>query len=292
MSNSTPAGAQTSATDANGNEPTAARAADLKPAAPAKTPATPAPLTEVEVTFKGRPSKLAVTPEKVREWAQKAMLVDDKTSELHRDPAQFAEFKDMQRKLHASPVLRDAVSRAFTSPEQVLSALQRQVEPAVTGDDQDDAAPARRAAPAANIAPEAQATIDDLRRRLTELEEQTATETVTKVLDREVASYPWVAGNKKAERLVKEHVLTQIRAGSRDGVAALAGEAANHVRELIAEEDQQRVARQKKSEEMQTTDPSRGGPMLTPAPKLGANSWRDGSMAAALKQRTKEFFGG
>lgn len=282
MTTSTTGAAQTSDDAAKGNEGTG------QPGAAASATKSTAP---AEVVIKRHGKDIPLPLERVRDLASKGYDYETRSTELKRDEKQYAEFKDLQSRLAANPALREAVSKAFENPDEVLRSIKTQpAAPKDADSDGDDGAETR--APVADRGQsELVNRIRGLEERLSQVLEKDRNSDNVRSMDAEIKSFPWVAENVAASRFVREYVNAKVHAGSTEPIAVLVGEAAADVRDMIVEQDRSRIARAERDKQFGTSDTRKGSPVTTPAPKLDKNSFRDGTFQAALRQRTKELLG-
>lgn len=283
MATTTPDAGAASASAANGNEGTG-QAGDQKPAAQqAPTP------TEVEFTHRGKSHRVAATPEKIREAFQKAALVDDKTSELHRDPAQFKQFKEFQAELRSSPTLEEAMTRARLNPELVLNALRSQTAPETAVNDGNEGG-AAQAAPKAQD-PAVQAEIAALRSQLNGLLQNQAQSADESAVSAEIAKLAPLGIGKKAAEEVRDFVQTRRALGDNSPVSVLVGAKVQSQLEIEQERQEAKLAHGKRQEQFATTNPGRGAPMVTLSKPMTKDSFKNGELLKEAANYARSFFG-
>ncbi len=283
MATSTPASGQTSSEGANGTAGTGQASAQG-----AATQQAPIP-TEIEAVYKGKTVKLAASPEKVREWAQKALLVDDKTSDLHRDPAQFKEFKDFQRELNASPALNEAMSRARMNPELVLNALKTQTTARAQVDDGDEGSRATVSPPAQDPALRAQ--IAELQSKLDGLLQQQGRSADESAIDGELQKLKSLGVGQKGAEQVRDFVLMRKALGDTTPISALVGSKVQEQLEVEQERQLAKLERDKRQQEFATTNPNRGAPMVSLSKPMSKESFKNGELLKEAANYAKKFFG-
>lgn len=275
MTTTTPPAGQASSDGTTGNDGTG----------PVGASAPPQPASQ-DLNIKRHGKDIKVPAARVPDLVAKGFDYEQKMAEIGRTKAQLAEYEAFKGKLDASPAMRDAVSRAFQNPELVLQALSTQSGTS-PGNDGDGAASG--AAPVDQTLLRQVAELDG---KLRDLQAREADRTINQTVESELKTYPWVAESKAASKQVREYVAAQIQAGSREPIAALVGSAASDIAEMLQEQQTNALARAQVKQSFQTLNPNRGSPAVSPPPALNASSFRDGKLAAALAQRSKELLGG
>lgn len=231
---------------------------------------------------------ITVPPEKIPDLVAKGLDYEINNQELKRDSRQFAEFQEFRSRVQNSPALQEVLAQALQNPEGVLTRIKTQPRDngGDDGDDDDEPKPQRGSRGEDGLTAQERRALEQ---RIERLENENDRVRISSVMENEIKTYPWLADNPKAAAFVREHVTTQIEAGSRDPIAVLVGSGAGSVREMLVAADEARVKRDDESRKMRTASPSRGTPTLTPPPKMNSGAIRDGTFREAALKRAREW---
>jgi hypothetical protein len=278
----TPAGGQTSQTGEQGNATTGQQGA--------QTPATNQAPQELVIRHNGKDVRIPI--DRAKELVQKGYNYDSRMAEVNQRAKHLDSYERFMSDMDKSPTLKEAVFRATQNPDLVLRALNGAAAP--TPPAGDEGAAQGEGQPAQNRQPDPLASqLQQLTGIVEEVRGHIAQREVNEALEREISKHPWVAGSPSAQKFVRDHVRTQIEADPRNAssVDRLVFEAASNVRDVVAEQNERRLAEAQDRQNLRTTNPGRGQSTLTPAPKLTSKSLDDGTVLQAALKRGREIFG-
>lgn len=259
---------------------------------------------KLKLNRKGRQMELA--EDKVVELAQKGWDYDAKMKEVHEarrtlesDSRAFGEYQELKSRLNNNPTLREAVMKALDNPEAVIggNSGQGQADGDRTGSDGGAEAGNPNGTPAHDAVVRGQ--LEELRSELGSLKSQKEQEQLVGELNRridgEMEMYSYLEGNSDWSKLVRDNVLTRVRAGDAtlDGVGDLVAEEADKVKGMVERDLGESVERQRDRSRLATRPPYAGGntanesKQFTKKDLLGDQS----NLMAALHEAATQFLG-
>lgn len=259
---------------------------------------------KLKLTRKGRQMELA--EDKVVELAQKGWDYDAKMREvqqarqqLESDSRAFGEYQELKSRLNNNPTLREAVMKALENPEAVLSGNRRQAQgDGARKDEGDDAGAGKpNGTPAHDAVVRGQ--LEELRNELgtlrSEKEREQLVGELNRRIDGEMELYSYLEGNSEWSKLVRDNVLTRVRAGDAtlDGIGDLVAEEAERIKGMVERDMERSVERQRDRSRLATRPPYAGGNVansskqFTKQDLLGDQS----NLMRALHEAANQFLG-